>query len=120
MFRRTLMAITAVSLLTTTAPAFSAGVGMARPIRNNYARTYQPADQRVLGLRSTTGVRSGDCTGAACNGGNAGILFGRGGDGAAIGKPRYDDMKLKTGMGRQGPASTVRGGGFFQVRNEGG
>jgi hypothetical protein len=37
------------------------------------------------------------------------------------GKPKFDDIKLQTGMGASGPSTgTVRGGGFFQVRDSGG
>ena len=38
-----------------------------------------------------------------------------------IAKPKFEDIKLQTGMGANGsPSSTVRGGGFFQVRDSGG
>lgn len=120
MSRKTMMAIATVGLVMATAPAFSAGVGMAKPIGSNYARTQPPSDQRVPGLTQTSGARAGGCTGAACNGGNAGVLFGDGGAGARIGKPKFDDMKFNTGMGRRGSATAPRGGGFFQIRNEGG
>src|SRR5215207_240915 len=43
MLQKTLMAIATVGLVTATAPAFSAGAGMAKPIGDNYARTHQPA-----------------------------------------------------------------------------
>lgn len=37
-----------------------------------------------------------------------------------IAKPKFEDIKLQTGMGASTPsAGTVRGGGFFQVRNQG-
>lgn len=38
-----------------------------------------------------------------------------------IGKPKFGDIKLQTGMAQSGsPKHTVRGGGFFQVRDQGG
>jgi hypothetical protein len=38
-----------------------------------------------------------------------------------IGKPKFEDIKLQTGMAQSGsPKNTVRGGGFFQVRDSGG
>jgi hypothetical protein len=36
-----------------------------------------------------------------------------------IAKPKFEDMKLQTGMGQQGPV-IVRGSGYFRVRDEGG
>jgi hypothetical protein len=35
-----------------------------------------------------------------------------------IAKPKFEDIKLQTGMGQGG--STGRGGGFFQIRDSGG
>jgi hypothetical protein len=138
MFRQTLMAVAAAGLLTATgtAPAYSGGVRQVKQTGSSYALSHQPG-RRVMGLKSTTGVRSGGCTGAACNGGNAGILFGDGGDGASgghggagglffgtggvgTGNSKFEDMKSKTGMGRKGAPARVRGSGFFQVRNHGG
>lgn len=38
-----------------------------------------------------------------------------------IGKPKFEDIKLQTGMAQSGSAkNTVRGGGFFQTRDSGG
>jgi hypothetical protein len=38
-----------------------------------------------------------------------------------IGKPKFGDIKLQTDMVNNGsPKNTVRGGGFFQVRDQGG
>jgi hypothetical protein len=38
-----------------------------------------------------------------------------------IGKPKFEDIKLQTGMAQSGsPKNTVRGGGFFQIRDSGG
>lgn len=38
-----------------------------------------------------------------------------------IGKPKFEDVKLQTGMAQSGATkNTVRGGGFFQVRDSGG
>ena len=35
-----------------------------------------------------------------------------------ISKPKFEDMKLQTGMGQSAPGP--RGGGFFQLLNQGG
>lgn len=38
-----------------------------------------------------------------------------------IGKPKFESFKLQTGMAHDGsPKGTVRGGGFFQIRDQGG
>ena len=38
-----------------------------------------------------------------------------------IGKPKFEDIKLQTGMTQSGSLkNTVRGGGFFQIRDSGG
>jgi len=38
-----------------------------------------------------------------------------------IGKPKSEDIKLQTGVAQSGSAkSTVRGSGFFQIRDQGG
>jgi hypothetical protein len=38
-----------------------------------------------------------------------------------IAKPKFEDIKLQTGMGASAPSTgTVRGGGFFQSRDQGG
>ena len=38
-----------------------------------------------------------------------------------IGKPKFEVIKLQTGAAQSGsPKNTVRGGGFFQVINQGG
>ena len=38
-----------------------------------------------------------------------------------IGKPKFEDIKLQTGTAQSGSAkNTVRGGGFFQIRDSGG
>ena len=38
-----------------------------------------------------------------------------------IGKPKFEDIKLQTGTAQGGsPKGNVRGGGFFQIHNEGG
>lgn len=38
-----------------------------------------------------------------------------------IAKPKFEDIKLQTGMGASAASTgTVRGGGYFQVRNQGG
>ena len=38
-----------------------------------------------------------------------------------IGKPKFEDIKLQTGVAQSGSAkNTVRGGGFFQIHNQGG
>jgi hypothetical protein len=38
-----------------------------------------------------------------------------------LGKPKFEDIKLQTGMAQSGsPKNTVRGGGFFQIHDQGG
>ena len=38
-----------------------------------------------------------------------------------IGKPKFESFKLQTGMAQNAsPNNTVRGGGFFQIRDSGG
>jgi len=38
-----------------------------------------------------------------------------------IGKPKFEDIKLQTGVAQSASSkNTVRGGGFFQVRDQGG
>jgi hypothetical protein len=38
-----------------------------------------------------------------------------------VAKPKFEDLKLQTGMALSGPSTrTVRGGGFFQIRDAGG
>jgi len=38
-----------------------------------------------------------------------------------IGKPKFEDIKLQTGMGAGAPSTpTARGSGFFQIRDSGG
>lgn len=37
-----------------------------------------------------------------------------------IGKPKFGDIKLQTGMAHSGSPVIVRGGGFFQIHDQGG
>jgi hypothetical protein len=37
-----------------------------------------------------------------------------------IGKPKFGDVKLQTGMAHSGSPAVVRGSGYFKVRDEGG
>jgi hypothetical protein len=38
-----------------------------------------------------------------------------------VGKPKFGDIKLQTGVAQSAsPKNAVRGGGFFQVRDQGG